>query len=76
MNTREAYRIVYNDILNKDVGLFLGRFDARKGNDHFMYGVCTVMEFLTYSISDEEGDAFREIWDENFQKSLDEARER
>lgn len=25
---QDAYRIVYNDILNKDIGLFLGRFDA------------------------------------------------
>lgn len=76
MNTQEAYRIVYNDILNRDVGLFLGRFDARNGDDHFMHGVCTVMEFLAYSVNDAEGDAFCEIWGENFQRSLDKAKER
>ena len=30
MTKQDAYRIVYNDILNRDIGLFLGRFDAKK----------------------------------------------
>ena len=30
MTKQDAYKIVYNDILNRDIGLFLGRFDAKK----------------------------------------------
>lgn len=28
MTKQDAYKIVYNDILNRDIGLFLGRFDT------------------------------------------------
>lgn len=32
MTKQDAYKIVYNDILNRDIGLFLGRFDAKMGS--------------------------------------------
>ena len=46
MTKQEAYKIVYNDILNRDIGLFLGRFDAKNGKPEFMYGISTLMEFI------------------------------
>lgn len=46
MTKRDAYRIVYNDILNRDVRMFLGTFDAVNGTHDFMFGVATVMEFI------------------------------
>ena len=46
MTKQEAYKIVYNDILNRDIGLFLGRFDAKNGDPKFIYGINTVMEFI------------------------------
>ena len=73
MTKQEAYKIVYNDILNRDIGLFLGRFDAKNGKPEFMYGISTLMEFIAYESSEKDYD-FQEIWFENFQKSIDNAK--
>lgn len=51
-----AYKIVFNDL--KKCGLFMGTYDAKNGNEHFMYGIETIMESIAYAISDETGDKF------------------
>ena len=38
--------------------LFIGKYDARNGNKDFMYGIQTVMEYLSYKVSDEYGENF------------------
>ena len=75
MTKQDAYKIVYNDILNRDIGLFLGRFDAKNGKSEFMYGIATLMDFIAYESSEADYDDFQEIWFENFQKSIDKAKE-
>lgn len=45
--------------------LFIGKYDAKNGNEDFMYGVLAVMEFLTYMISEEYGMKFSEMFFEN-----------
>ena len=74
MTKQEAYKIVYNDILNRDIGLFLGRFDAKNGDPKFIYGISTVMEFIALEYSEKDYDDFQKIWFENFQKSIDNAK--
>lgn len=68
--TREAYQRVFTDILNRNVSLFLGRYDAVHGNDKFMHGIATVMEFIAENAG---GDAclreFEDIWIDNFVES-------
>lgn len=76
MTKQDAYRIVYNDILNCGCGLFQGKFDARNGNDKFMYGINTVMELIAYNVSEQDYEDFQEIWHKNFEKSLDKARQK
>ena len=71
MTKQDAYRIVYNDILNRDIGLFVGRFDAVNGSREFMYGISTLMEFIALEISEADYNAFQDIWYKNFQESLD-----
>ena len=72
MNTlQDAYKIVYDDIVNSGVGLFTGNFDSKNGNKIFMYGICTVMEFIAYNASEQDYNDFGGIWLENFMKSLD-----
>lgn len=44
MKKNEAYDIVYNDLMK--CNLFTGKYDAKNGNDSFMYGVATVMEVI------------------------------
>ena len=67
---QNAYKIVYNDILEKG-GLFTGNFDSKNGNKNFMYGIYTVMYFIAYNASEQDYDDFEEIWYKNFMKSLD-----
>ena len=55
---QDAYRIVYNDILNSGCGLLVGEYDAKNGNEKFMYGISTVMEWIAYRVSQEDGNAF------------------
>ena len=74
MTKQEAYRIVYNDILNRDIGLFLGKFDAKNGKPEFMYGISTLMDFIAYESSEADYEDFQKLWFENFQKSIDNAK--
>lgn len=68
---QNAYKLVYNDILNSGVGLFTGSFDSKNGNKNFMHGIHTVMEFIAYKASEQDYDDFEEIWYKNFTKSID-----
>lgn len=57
----------------KKCGLFVGKYDAKNGNEQFMYGVCAVMECLTYMISEEDGDNFSKEFIENMLTSEEKA---
>lgn len=70
---QDAYRIVYNDILNSECNLLLGVYDAKNGNEHFMYGINTVMEWIAYRVSEENGDAFSEMFYKNMNESAKKA---
>ena len=63
--TREAYRIVLNDILNNGCGMFVGNYDAKNGSAEFMYGISAVMEHIAYNICDEQGDDFYNLFIKN-----------
>ena len=62
---REAYRIVLNDILNNGCEMFVGNYDAKNGSAEFMHGISTVMEYIAYSICDEHGDDFSNMFMKN-----------
>lgn len=66
---QDAYRIVYNDILNSGCGLLVGEYDAKNGNEKFMYGISTVMEWIAYRVSQEDGNAFSDLFIKNMLKS-------
>ena len=63
--TKEAYRIVLNDILNNGCEMFAGIYDAKYGSAEYMYGISTVMECLAYRVSDEYGDDFSDTFIQN-----------
>lgn len=63
----QAYKLVFDDLCQ--VGLFVGRYDAIHGDDHFMYGVNTVMEFIAHGVSDECLDEFSDRFAANMLKS-------
>lgn len=55
------------DIFDKiDVGILKGHYDAKYGDEHFMYGILTAMSFFAYLVSEDFGNEF----DENFAKNM------
>ena len=46
-------------------GLFIGKYDAKNGNENFMYGINAVMEYLAYEVSREYGDNFSDMFIKN-----------
>lgn len=45
--------------------LFIGKYDAKNGNEDFMYGIQTVMEFLAFSVSNNFGEEFSKKFTQN-----------
>lgn len=62
-----AAKIVFNKL--KECDLFYGKYDAKHGNEHFMYGVSTVMEAIANYAGD---DGFEEEFLIHMQESEDE----
>lgn len=45
--------------------LFVGKYDAKHGDEHYMNGVYLVMEYLAYKVSEEYGDNFSNMFLKN-----------
>lgn len=67
--TQDAYRIVFNDMMNSGCGLLVGQYDAKNGKEDFMHGIATVMEWIAYRVSDEQGDDFSDLFVKNLIES-------
>lgn len=71
---QDAYRIVFNDMMNSGCGLLVGKYDAKNGNEKYMFGVDTVMEWIAYKVSEAQGDDFSELFTKNMIESQKKAR--
>lgn len=71
---KDAYRIVFNDMINSECGLLVGKYDAKNGNEKYMFGVDTVMEWIAYKVSEAQGDDFSELFTKNMVESQKKAR--
>ena len=67
-NEREVLKKIIEEM--RKCGLFAGKFDAKNGNVNFMYGIETVMEYLTMLISDKYHDEYEKEFINNFERSL------
>lgn len=67
-NEREVLKKIVENM--RECGLFAGKFDAKNGNVDFMYGIETVMEYLTSLISEEYHDEYEKEFLNNFERSL------
>lgn len=76
MNKQEAFKIVLEDLTKCGCGLFVGQYDATNGNDKFMYGISTVMEYIAYKAGKKEYEKFQDTFFENMEKSVDKAQNR
>lgn len=49
-----AYKTVLKDIKENGPKTFQGFYDSKNGNVDFMYGICTVIEWISYFAGDEK----------------------
>lgn len=68
----DAFYIVYKD-LTKDEGVFTGRYDVKNGSEKYMYGVCSVMEYIAYKVGEDCYDAFTDRFTKNMIESQEKA---
>lgn len=66
---QEAYRIVFNDMMNRGPSMFVGTYDAKNGSKQFMYGISCVMDWIAYNVNAETGDDFTDLFTANMLKS-------
>lgn len=69
---QQAYKLVLDDMVynpNYSLNMFKGIYDAKNGSKSYMYGINTVLEYIAYRISDEEGDKFSEMFIQNLIES-------
>lgn len=57
----------------KKCNLFVGKYDAKHGNEYFMYGVNYVMDCLAYMIDEKYGREFSHEFFENMLTSEEKA---
>lgn len=69
MEFEEAYSKVIEHIMASDNGLLLGRFDAKHGNEDFMYGIECFAEWLG-AWAGPIGETFVDTFNDNYAESL------
>ena len=67
MRQKDAYRIVFYDLLNNR--MTTGHYDAEHGKKEFMFGVLAVMEIIARNISETMADEFLNIFFDNMIQS-------
>lgn len=68
---RKTLKNIFEEL--KKCNLFVGKYDARNGDEHFMYGVSSVMECLAYMIDEKYANDFSHEFFENMLTSEEKA---
>ena len=68
---KETLKNIFEEL--KKCGLFVGKYDAKNGDENFMYGICSVMESLAYMIDEKYGNDFCHDFCENMLTSEEKA---
>lgn len=71
---KDAYRIVFNDMMNSECGLLVGKYDAKSGDEKFMHGIDVVMEWIAYRASEKQGEEFSAMFFDNMIESQEKVR--
>lgn len=65
---KKILKKVVKDLMGQS-GLFRGDYDAKNGNEHFMYGISTLLEYIAYSVDENFGNEVENIFIKNMVKS-------
>ena len=76
MEKSEAFKIVYDELINSGSNLILGKYDAKNGNSSYMYGMSVILEWIAYEAGGcELGSEFDRMFFGNMLESERKARE-
>jgi hypothetical protein len=68
MTTQEAFMLVYKQLMQNP--MYRGSYDARNGDEDFMYGIASVMESIAYYAGGDSLVAeFNTYWSANMDSS-------
>ena len=65
MNKKEAYLTVYEDLIK--CPLYVGIYDATNGNEHFIYGISSIMDYISMKAG--KLDEYEKLWTKNMKES-------
>lgn len=67
MELKEAYRMVYEDLIKNGPNFFRGIYDASHGTESFNFicGTTTVMEFIAVNVSEKTYEQYTEMVTKN-----------
>ena len=68
---KKTLESIINRAMN-EIGLLRGEYDHINGNEHFMYGINTAIEFFAYLVSKEFGEEVSDKFFENMYKGEEE----
>lgn len=68
---KKTLESIINRAMN-DVGLLRGEYDHKNGNQHFMYGINTAIEYFAFLVSEEFGEEVSKKFIENMIKGEEE----
>lgn len=66
---QKAYHMVLCDMLLNGPNLFKGTYDAINGNEHFMWGIQTVMEYIAFKDCETVYEQFSDNFNNNILES-------
>lgn len=66
---KEMLRKIVEEMM-EDCAILRGKYDAKNGSQDFMFGVALVMDYLSYSVSDDFGAKNEIIFIRNMTKSI------
>ena len=67
MNKKETYLTVYEDLIK--CPLYVGIYDATNGNEHFIYGISSIMDYISMKAG--KLDEYEELWNKNMRESAE-----
>lgn len=67
MTREEAFEIVFDELTR--INLFIGKYDAKYGDENVMYGISTVMEYIAKQIDEKVHQNFENEFIKNMIKS-------
>ena len=68
---KNAYKLVAEDLHSSGCDLFVGKYDTKNGNLHFLFGIQTILEYIwNKGLSEENASKYSKEFNENLLNSF------